>query len=138
MKRLLIVFILSLTLSWTNDEINWSRNLEDSMNRANASGKAIIVYFGADWCGPCRITQREVFSSPEFIEYSKKFEMVKIYDDFKRGEKDKYDYFNSIKKKYNVNSIPTFLVIKKGKTTCTINGFFKEAVILIEELNSCN
>ncbi len=136
MIHLHIILVGLLTFSWTNDKIDWKRNLGKSKEASKKNGKTIIVYFGASWCGPCRIMERDLFSKSEFIDYSKKFEMVKIWDDDKDEEKDKAAYFK-IMQEYNISSIPSIIVINNGKVTCTIESFFREPNLLIKKLNTC-
>lgn len=122
----------------TTSEIKWNRNLEEGLKNQKTNEKDIIIYFGASWCAPCRIMEKQVFSSSRFIEYSQNFEMIKIYDDFKKGEKDKYDYYDSTKKKFNIEAIPTFVIIKNNKNQCTISGSYYNPEELIKQLNSCD
>ena len=108
------------------------------MENAKGDGKTIIIYFGASWCSPCKTIAKNVFSTSEFIAYSKKFEMVKIYDDFNRDEKTKYNYYGKICSQFQIASIPSFVVIKKNGKPCSISGAYYKPEVLIKALNSCN
>lgn len=138
MKQITILTLMAtLLLGWTTaNEIKWNRNLEDGLKNQKANGKDIIIYFGASWCAPCRITEKQVFSSSRFIEYSQNFEMIKIYDDFKKGEKAKHDYYDSVMKKFNIEGIPTFVLIKSNKKQFLISGAYYNPEDLIKQLNS--
>lgn len=48
-------------------EINWRKDLDLAKQDAIASGKLIMLHFGADWCRPCRQVESYVFSSPKVI-----------------------------------------------------------------------
>ena len=134
-----LILIATLFLSWTIiNEITWNRSLEEGLINQKTNKKDIIIYFGASWCAPCKIMEKKTFSSSKFIKYSKNFEMIKIYDDFKKGDKTNYDYYNSTKEKFNIEAIPTFLLIKRNKNQCTISGAYYDPEELIKQLNSCD
>src|SRR5689334_4983761 len=40
---------------------------------ARASNKPVLLYWGAQWCPPCKQLKSAVFSRPDFIEKSKLF-----------------------------------------------------------------
>ncbi|WP_281321971.1 thioredoxin family protein [Flavobacterium aestivum] len=139
MKQIsILILTASLLYSWTvTSEIKWIRNLEEGLKNQKENGKDIIIYFGASWCVPCRITEKKVFSSAKFIEYSQRFEMIKIYDDYKKEEKAKQIYYVSTMKKLNVEAIPTFVVIKSNRKQFTISGVYYTPEELIQQINSC-
>lgn len=69
--------------------------------------KAILLYFGATWCGPCGKLKKD-FANPEFM---KNFpNMVIAHIDI--------DEDNEIPQKYGVQSLPTqiFIGLKKTET----------------------
>jgi len=139
MKQITVLTLVAvLFLGWTTaSEIKWNRNLEDGLKNQKTNGKDIIIYFGASWCAPCKEIEKQVFSSSRFIEYSQSFEMIKIYDDFKNGEKAKHDYYISTMNKFNIKGIPTFVIIKSNQKKFTISGAYYSPEELINQLNSC-
>lgn len=138
MKYFLILFNLFFVFEHPIEEIIWSRNLEESIKVTKHTNKTIIVYFGASWCAPCKIMEKNIFSNKEFIKYSTSFEMVKIYDDFSTKEKERYNYYNQTIKKYNISSFPTIMVLKNGRNPCIISGYIKDHINLIKKINICN
>ncbi|MDD4901006.1 MAG: thioredoxin [Patescibacteria group bacterium] len=85
----------------------------------------VLVDFFATWCGPCQIMSPIV---EEMIKENKD-EKVKI-------GKLNIDEAQEISSKYNVMSIPTFLVFKKGKVVDRKVGYCdKDELIKLIEKN---
>ena len=66
------------------------------------SDKRVLVDFYADWCGPCKILSPRV---AEIANENKDLKVVKI----------NVDQNEDLARKYNISSMPTLLVIEKGK-----------------------
>ena len=72
--------------------------------------KTVIIDFWAQWCGPCTI------STPIFEELSKEFagsmEFAKV----------NVDECSDTATRFNIFSIPTFLIFKNGEQVWEIHG----------------
>lgn len=76
------------------------KNFEEEVLK---SEKPVLVDFWASWCGPCRMM------SPVIDEIAEEMgETVKVC-------KINIDEEKNLAVKYNVMSIPTFIVLKNGK-----------------------
>ena len=64
-----------------------------------------VIKFYADWCGPCKIYAKVFEQVSEQLKDQAKFSNINI-------EKDDTE----LTTKYNVQSIPTTVVIKEGST----------------------
>ena len=58
----------------------WSTDLEKAFAKAKQENKSVLVEFtGSDWCPPCIVMARNVFSKKEFVsEASKKYILVEL------------------------------------------------------------
>lgn len=134
----LIIFLLLLNShnSIQNDNIKWHRNLEEAKVLAKTEDKPILIYFGADWCSPCRILEKEVFSASSFKKVSQEYIMVKIYDDFKKENKSEYKYYEEKKKEYKINSFPNLIIEYKGKVKVVSFNSYRNPQDLVTKLKS--
>ncbi|REE81918.1 thioredoxin-related protein [Lutibacter oceani] len=108
--------------SYTMYSQNWNTNFDDAKNLALKENKNIILVFqGSDWCAPCIKLDREIWSTPEFIKYSKQhFIMFKA--DFPRKSKNRLTEKQQIQnkrlmEKYNKPGYFPYVVVlnKKGE-----------------------
>ena len=98
----------------------WTTDLDKALEQAKKENKSVLVEFtGSDWCQPCMVMRKEVFSKKEFVEVAKKnFILVEL--DFPRGEeqakKDTLEKNEPHRKKYDVDAFPTVLLLdSEGK-----------------------
>ena len=74
------------------------------------SDKAVLIDFYADWCGPCKMMSPIVEEVAESL--FGKVNVVKI----------NVDEETELAIKYDVSSIPTFVLIKDGQVVTSIVG----------------
>jgi thiol:disulfide interchange protein len=87
LKKGLALILLALTATGCFAEsgqdsaakIDWVKNYPDGLRLARESGKPALVYFTADWCGPCVELKKYVWSDKRVIQASK--QLVNIYVD---------------------------------------------------------
>ena len=81
------------------------------------SDKPVLVDFGADWCGPCKML------APIIEELSNEVDDVKI-------GKLNTDENPDIARQYGIMSIPTMIIFKNGNIADTIVGFHSKNDLL--------
>ena len=81
------------------------------------SEKTVLIYFFADWCGPCKML------SPIIEQFAKENEKVKVV-------KINVDELPDLAVKYGVRSIPTLVVIKNGEEVNRSVGLIDKSEIL--------
>lgn len=82
------------------------------------SEKTVLIDFWASWCGPCRMMSPVIDKIAEDMK-----DQVKVC-------KINIDEEQSLAVKYNVMSIPTFIVFKNGKEEARSIGVQDEAEIV--------
>ena len=70
----------------------------------------VLVDFSADWCGPCKMMMPIVDKMAE--KYDGKIKVGKVNSDEE----------NQLAAKYNIMSIPSFLLFKNGELVDTLTG----------------
>ena len=95
---------------------------EEFEKNVKSSDKLVFVDFYADWCGPCRMM------APIVEEISEEVDSVDFY-------KVNCDDEQELASKYEVMTIPTLLILKKGEQIKEFIGVTDKEEI-IEELNS--
>lgn len=116
MKRLKLLCLFLLLAGWSaTAQINFfSGSLSDAMQKAQQEKKPLFVDFYAEWCGPCKLMAKEVFTLPEVGEYfNSRFICVQV-----DVEKDK-----EAAKKYAVEALPTLVFMDaSGKELQRLRG----------------
>ena len=97
-------------------ELLQGKPIEGTLNNFNAiinSKKTVVVDFWAPWCGPC-------------THFAPTFERVATEQQDVRFVKIDTEAQQSLSAKYNIRSIPTLMVFKRGKIIDTLNGALPE------------
>ena len=83
---------------------------ENFENEVLKSDIPVLVDFYADWCGPCKMMMPVVEKLAE--TYEGKVKVGKVNSDEN----------NELAAKYNIMSIPSFLIIKNGEVVDSATG----------------
>ena len=98
----------------TQAKAGWITSYEQGQQEAKASDKLVLLDFtGSDWCGWCKLLDKEIFSQPEFKEYARK-NLVLVEVDFPRlKEINRATRVQNerLAVKYRVQGFPTIIVL---------------------------
>lgn len=72
MKKLALLLLLSLSFSSVQgQELTWHTDVNKASDLAIKNKKPLMLFFtGSDWCGWCIKLQKEVFKTPEFVQWA--------------------------------------------------------------------
>lgn len=93
----------------------WQTDLEKALKQSKKEKKPVLIEFtGSDWCPPCIMMQKNVFSKKDFIsKASKNFILVEL--DFPRGDPDLEKKNEPHAKKYKIEGFPTVVLLDENQ-----------------------
>lgn len=113
--------------------INFLNNLESAKTTAASEDKLIFVDVMADWCGPCKVMEREMNADTSLTNYyNENFVNLKI------NEKNNKSFL----KLYDIKSFPTLLFLNKsGEVVERMSGaknvkYLQEKAMVMQNLKS--
>lgn len=93
---------------------SWLTNFETAQAQARSEGKLLLIEFtGSDWCPPCIMLERQVFSQPEFAEYAAQ-RLVLLKVDFPRTKEQSAEQKAANEKlaeRFEIDGFPTVIVL---------------------------
>lgn len=98
---LIVVAVVSRAREPGEERIPWRTNLIDARAEAQTDNKPVLLYFTADWCGPCQTMRRTTWANPDVEQALQEFVPVKI----------DIDAQPVVAMQYGIMSVPTYAVL---------------------------
>jgi thioredoxin-related protein len=133
MKKITLIICLFL-MSFAYSQVRWM-TLEDAVEAQKETPKKILIDFYADWCGPCKIMDKNTYGHPVIAEFiNKNYYAVK----FDAEQKEKLTVFgrtfsnagfaegkrknsmHEFTKFMNVNAVPSLVFLDEQSMPITI------------------
>jgi thioredoxin-related protein len=137
MKRItlpivLVFFAIHFSLAQETDHLNWIADFNQAKAIAKKENKPILIFFtGSDWCGLCKLLDKDFFASEEFKKLADE-KLVLYKADFPRrtdliSQKQK-EMNQQLDKKYSKSRrqrvFPTIVLIdKNGKELSFLESY---------------
>lgn len=133
MGKLAVYFaaVLGVAQVATASDVAWLTDLAKAQAEAKKERKLVLLDFnGSDWCPPCRVLKKEVFSSPEFQKFAKQ-NLILVDVDFpeNKPQPKKLKAANqALAEKFGVDGFPTVVVLgSDGKELEKKSGYQGES-----------
>lgn len=114
MKSLILSFALIFSCLTFLQAADWTTDYQAALAKSKVENKPVLLDFtGSDWCGYCKLIDKEVFTTPAFKEYADK-NLILVTIDFPRSTplpaalKTQNDGLAS---QFSVDGFPTLLLV---------------------------
>src|SRR4051812_11549800 len=105
--------------------VPWQSDLAAARTHARESNKPVLLYFTAEWCGPCQFMRKTTWTDRQVADALKEYIPVRI----------DIDQQPSVARQYGVEAIPRFVILSpQGEVTRSAVGA-KEPQEFINWLN---
>lgn len=93
--------------------VKW-RSLADGEVEAKKTRRPVLYFFTADWCGPCHVLVRQVFSDAKTVAAIEKRYVPVVLEDRRREEGTNAAGMERLARRFGVQGFPTLVVARPG------------------------
>lgn len=89
----------------------WHTDVEAAIALAKKENKAVLLAFiGSDWCPPCIVLAKKVFTKKEFVDKASK-DFVLVHIDFPNGDAELAEKNLPYAEKYQIPGFPAVVLL---------------------------
>lgn len=109
------VFAQGIFSSKVEAKVHWTENASAAVKQSRESGRPMLVYVTADYCGHCRHMEKETWTNPEVVkQLNSSFVSLKL-------DAEQHD---ELVKKLGIKGLPTTLIVGvDGSYSAPITGY---------------
>jgi thioredoxin-related protein len=129
LKRFALVVAVIVLLAPQTFAGTWNNSYADAMKKAKSANELVFVDLFANWCGWCHKMEQEVFPSETFQKATDKMVLLRLNTE-DGGDGTRFA------QKFNVNSLPTFLILTPDDTVAGVLRGYAPAKEFVTEVES--
>lgn len=129
MKRFALAVAVIVLLVPQTFASTWNKSYADAMKKAKSANQLVFVDLFADWCGWCHRMEQEVFPSEVFQKATDKMVLLRLNTE-DGGDGTRFA------QKFNVTSLPTFLILTPQDTVAGVLRGYAPAKEFVTEMET--
>ncbi len=128
-----VVILMAFSFTDPNETVDWV-SVHTAQESVKLAPRSIFIDFTAEWCGWCKVMDKNTFSDPEVAKFmNENFYAIRLdYD-----SKEQFEFFGEkytareLGAKYKVPGLPTILLVSHdNRKSKTLVGYKKPAPFL--------
>ena len=112
--KTIILFLISMMMVLAEIPKGWTDDYDSALGKAAKEKKFVLLEFtGSDWCAPCMMMRKNVFTKEEFVKKaSENFVLVEL--DFPKKDKELAEKNKPLAEKYKITGYPTVVLLDEA------------------------